>query len=201
MTGKNEMREIMRIRRGRLSPRESAERGAEVQRRAIESAPFRNSASIAVYLPLRGEVPTGEIVDAARRQGKRVAAPSSRIANGDYRFAWLDVDTETAPARYGIEEAVDPREAAPEEIDLVILPGLAFDRRGGRLGQGAGVYDRLLLDFAGGRLGFAFDFQLVEQVPRAAHDLAVDYLATESDFLFVNRNRKQEGLRPHGERK
>jgi len=191
MASKDDLRARMRIRRAHLSLSEIEDRGAKVQRRVIESAPFSKAQNVAVYLPLRGEVPTAEIVEASRRDGKALAVPSSQIADGDYRFAWLDGDNATVAARYGIEEPVDPREAALEDIDLVILPGLAFDMRGVRLGQGAGVYDRLLRDFGGVRLGLGFDFQIVAELPNEAHDIAVDYLATESNFMITNSSRQK----------
>lgn len=182
MTAKSELRERVRDMRQRLSPQDIAALGAKVQANAIRSDQFLSAKTAALYLPLPGEVPTGDIVGAARSMGKRVAVPSSRIAPGEYRFAWLDADAETSAGRYGIAEPVDACAAAPSDIDLVVLPGLAFDQHGGRIGQGAGIYDRLLRRYRGTTLALAFSFQLFQDLPQHEHDHAVDYLATESGF-------------------
>jgi 5-formyltetrahydrofolate cyclo-ligase len=76
------------------------------------------------------------------------------------------------------------RQGKPADLDVVVLPGIAFDRQGGRLGQGKGYYDRLLADVSSKctLIGLAFDVQLVEEVPMEPHDVRLDILITESDL-------------------
>ena len=72
----------------------------------------------------------------------------------------------------------------PESFDLVIVPGVAFDRQGGRLGYGKGYYDRFLDQSHAFRLALAFDFQLLETVPTEIHDVPMDGILTENGFYF-----------------
>ena len=98
-------------------------------------------------------------------------------------FVTTDPTTDLVPGRYDIPE---PREGLapvdPAVIDVVIVPGSAFDRAGGRIGYGGGFYDGFLrrLRPAAPRIGIGFEAQLVERVPREAHDLCVDLVVTEA---------------------
>jgi len=88
---------------------------------------------------------------------------------------------------YGIREP-DPgswRKASPEEVDLAVIPGLAFDAAGGRLGRGKGYYDRLLGDpaFRGIKVGLAWEWQIVGEVPATAHDIRMDLVLAGEKIL------------------
>jgi 5-formyltetrahydrofolate cyclo-ligase len=85
----------------------------------------------------------------------------------------------------GIEEPSPLLMIDLNAIDLMILPGVAFDRFGGRLGRGGGYYDRMLEAYTGRTVAAAFDFQLVEQVPVEPHDRPVDAVVTETNTIQV----------------
>ena len=93
---------------------------------------------------------------------------------------------ELTPGPFGIAE---PRPScptvAPAALDVILVPGVAFDRAGGRLGYGGGFYDRFLAACTGPRLGLAFALQLVACVPREAHDLPLAVLVTEAEVIRV----------------
>ena len=74
----------------------------------------------------------------------------------------------------------------PESFDLVIIPGVAFDRQGGRLGYGKGYYDRFLEQTTAFRLALAFNFQVLEKVPTEKHDVPMNGILTESGIIEVN---------------
>jgi 5-formyltetrahydrofolate cyclo-ligase len=84
---------------------------------------------------------------------------------------------------FGVLEPSAVSPAADSNEGLILVPGLAFDRRGMRLGRGGGFYDRLLESFSGTKVGICFEEQLLEGVPVEPHDMAVDYLVTPSGIL------------------
>lgn len=143
---------------------------------AIQDTPqWRSAQTLLLYRSMGTELSTVGLANAAWRTGKTLAFP--RVApDGHLRLLQVHSWAEFVPgAAYGIPEPrPEAREVAPAHIDLALLPGLAFDATGGRLGRGGGHFDRLL---GGGALreawGLAFDCQLVPRVPREAHDRGV----------------------------
>lgn len=95
-------------------------------------------------------------------------------------------DTATEMSRFGVlQPPADAPRVGLETVDAVLLPGLAYDRRGVRLGYGGGFYDRLLPDFTGLTVGATWDALVVDELPREPHDLRVGFLATEAGVRAV----------------
>jgi len=78
--------------------------------------------------------------------------------------------------------------ATKDELDLIIVPGVAFDRAGGRVGRGGGFYDRLLPQYSALRAGICFDFQYLEAVPAEEHDIRMDWVVTDTRILKTEMN-------------
>ena len=93
--------------------------------------------------------------------------------------AYLDAPDDLAPGAFGIPEP-QGEAADPASIDLTLVPGAAFDKSGGRLGRGGGYYDRYLPLVRGLTVGLAFECQMLETVPREAHDIGIQRVVTES---------------------
>ncbi len=144
------------------------------------------AATVMLYVHVRNEVRTQEFIQAVLAQGKGVVVPYC-VGNelGLFRLESLD---ELAPSTFGLLEPRPQLRALPEkrvearEVDLIMVPGVAFDRDGGRLGHGKGFYDRLL-----GRarrdallVGVAFECQLFPDVPMGEHDVYMDRVVTEA---------------------
>ena len=91
--------------------------------------------------------------------------------------------------RYNIAEPLPGNCCGSEEVDLFLIPGVAFDRSLHRLGRGKGYYDRLLQNTAAKKVGLCFDFQLFDTVPSDAHDIAMDALFTPSEMLFASNSK------------
>ncbi len=166
---KRALREAMRVRRRAVTAAEAAAAGA---RAAATLAPLLDGLRgvALLYAPLPGEVDTRAIEALLRGRGVAVAWPR---VDGDrlalHRAALADL----LPGRFGVHE---PPPAAPavaaDEVALAVVPGLAFDRAGARLGFGRGYYDRLLAAAPRAlRVGLCFSHQWVERVPAAAHDV------------------------------
>jgi 5-formyltetrahydrofolate cyclo-ligase len=138
-------------------------------------------ASVALYAPKGSEVDTRRIDTSARARGLRVVYP--RIVDGDRRLAFHEVTIdELEPSKFGLREP--PRASrvlGRGELDALIIPGLAFDRAGGRIGWGRGHYDATLAEAPRAlRIGLAFECQVFDQVPRDPHDVLLHYVVTET---------------------
>lgn len=151
---------------------------------------FRDARCVLLTVAFRSEWDTRALF-AAAVDGRTVALPR---VNAQERmlelFAVRDLARDTEPGYHGIPEPRDglPR-IATDAVDWVLVPGVAFDLAGRRLGYGGGYYDRLLatLPAAAARVAGAFDLQVVAEVPSARHDLVVDTLATESRLFSFGR--------------
>jgi 5-formyltetrahydrofolate cyclo-ligase len=153
-----------------------------VAERLAEVPEFRARARLVLYAALPDELPTRPLYEIARASGKVLLWP--RTAGRDrLEFApcrrWEDLIRE----RYGVLAPPPGQESVGlGSEDLLLVPGVAFDLRGGRLGRGGGYFDRALGEMGEERplsLGVGFEFQLVDEVPREPHDRAVAVVLTE----------------------
>src|SRR6478736_2200577 len=140
------------------------------------------------YVDAGSEVRTRHTLPEALTHGKRVVVPWCVVETNTLELFLLEDMSELVEGAYKILEPKDDlrrlpaKVVRPEELDLVMVPGTAFDPRGGRMGQGKGYYDRLL---AGARpdaplVALAFDCQIFEEIPVAAHDVYMDLVLTET---------------------
>ncbi len=140
---------------------------------------MQNARNIFVYVSMRTEVSTDDLIMTLLKQRKTVCVPKV-LKIGTMIPVAIHSLKELSVGRYGFRE---PRTQEPfeKEIDLVIVPGLAFDQRGNRLGYGGGYYDRY---FGNGlpmtSVGLAFDWQILSEVPTESHDHQLDIILTES---------------------
>ena len=141
-----------------------------------------------LYAELPGELPLAPVVSLAQRDGKRLLFP--RTLPG-HQLEWSGVDRieDLRPGRYGVREpSADATVEALGPDVLVLVPGLAFDEQGGRLGRGGGAWDRALAARWGARVfGVCFESQLIERIPREEHDQAMDALLTETRLRRFSR--------------
>ncbi len=126
-----------------------------------------------------------DFLAACRRSGKVVCVPALRKRTGRYGWALLEEEAPVQMGRWGILEPAKPRWVAAERLELIVIPGLAFDRVGGRLGHGGGHFDRLLAQGRGFKVGVAFERQILAAVPSEAHDVPMDAVVTETTFTRV----------------
>jgi 5-formyltetrahydrofolate cyclo-ligase len=159
--------------------------GKAIQRRLLETALFQRSRVLGLYSPVRNEVPTDAIFRAALARGKRPAYP--RVQGASLEFIEVADPDDLEKGAFGILEPKGDRRIALGEMDLLIVPGVAFDLEGGRLGYGKGFYDRLLADgaFHGRLVGLCYELQLLPRLPREGHDVLMDVVVTEQRTLFT----------------
>ncbi|MCA9242693.1 MAG: 5-formyltetrahydrofolate cyclo-ligase [Phycisphaerales bacterium] len=162
---------------------------AAICARAIAQSEYASASVIMAFLSLPDEVDTGDLIGAALRAGKRVAAPCADWDSKTMRVAPLtSVDRVVETGRHGLREPIAGSVGASiplGDIDLVIVPGLGFDESGARLGRAAGFYDRFLAqpELRAKRMALALDRQIVERLPTEPHDQPVDLIVTESRVI------------------
>jgi 5-formyltetrahydrofolate cyclo-ligase len=144
---------------------------------------FRQAKSVGTYMPLADEVDTTPVFQCLE---KKIFIPAFDEALGSYRMARYT--PELKKGRFGIPEPENPVWAGPDELDLILIPGIAFDRAGGRLGRGGGFYDRLLPQYRTTRFGICFSFQILEKIPSEPHDCLMDFLVTDAEILKIAMN-------------
>lgn len=205
MTRKESIRTKMRVRRAALTPLGIRQASVKIQRTVMKLPEWAAARRVCVYLALPTEAQTWALLAACWQTGKQVLVPAYRKKFLRYDLARLRSDDpvkvghcsvpEPARPRWATPNRVTPNRVVPTRVDLVVIPGLAFDRIGGRLGHGLGHYDRLLARTAlqqAFKVGLALECQMVERVPMNTQDIRLDAVVTER---AVYRRRGSEGRR------
>ncbi len=171
--------------------RESVEsKSIEITGRVIDLIPFIKSQSIMCYMDFKNEVMTQYIIRHCFEHGKRVVLPLVDKIDGLRKivpYEIMDIERDVIPGTLGILEPKKDRAKIinPEEIDVVIVPGVAFDLYKNRVGYGAGLYDRFLesVNTSCTKIGIAFEFQVYDAVPVEEHDIPLDFVITEERII------------------
>ncbi len=173
--------------------------GTAAQRRLASLDAFRTAACIALYAPVQNEIDTGLLFLEARSSGKRVLYPV--VCEDTLQFREVTEREQLTAGAFGILEPCEIGEInGPAAADLIVVPGLAFDLQGHRIGFGKGYYDRYLSQLSSPAIlvGLCHDFQLLETIPCEEHDVRMQYLVTEKHLIIptgeTSRNRLQAGL-------
>ena len=149
---------------------------------------FQKASSIALFAADKIEVPTQEIFEMALAMRKRVAFPE--IYGERLLFRWVQRWSELKARKYGILEPSKGRIVESDDIDFMLVPGLAFDEKGNRLGRGKGFYDRVLSARKGRakvNCAIAFSEQIVEEVTVEEHDQKIDLLISDESVIEIGR--------------
>jgi len=186
---KSELREEIAKKVAALPAKEIAEKTSAIEARLFDFANFLESKITLMYVHNNGEVQTGNILRRAHDYGKIVVLPAYNIEN--YRMTLLKVDNFDKDLQDGPRGILEPDETrckvVPiERIDIAIIPAIALDEKGGRIGTGEGYYDRLIprLAITTRKVALALEQQIVPQVPIESHDKHVDIIITENRVIY-----------------
>lgn len=187
---KQQCRAAALARRDALSPADRSRASALIADRIRARPAWREARCILAYCQMRSEVDTSSLLAAVLAAGHTLLLPRVDWAARNLLAVPVTSLAQLAPARYGVPEPHDGEPVPPATADLVLVPGVAFDTRGGRVGYGAGFYDRLLaaLPARVPRWGLAFEAQVVDSIPAEVHDQRVDAVVTESHWWEVARD-------------
>jgi 5-formyltetrahydrofolate cyclo-ligase len=181
---KRELRKRLRGVRAAMPASAIADRSAAITERVLSLEAWKRANTVALFASMPDEVQCKALVDAARAAGKRVALPAviDEEPGLVFRAPWDGgEDRPLVTSMYGIDEpSADAPRVPFESVELVVVPALALDDRGHRIGYGKGYYDRVLPLCSQARwVGVAFDFQLIAEVPTRVGDVAVHSVVTD----------------------
>jgi 5-formyltetrahydrofolate cyclo-ligase len=168
-------------RRNRLNFQEIAKRSKSIQEFVINDNKFQSAKVVGAYFAFGSEVATELIIERAKMLGKKIALP--RVEEDKITFYELSSTRSLIMGRFGIMEP--PPYGHMDEIDLLVVPGIAFDKKGNRLGYGKGFYDRLLSGKRTFSIGLAYSFQLLENLPHDRYDKRLDAIASEDGIHYA----------------
>ena len=172
---KKELRRAISAKKRAMTAAEIEAKSAFLAEKLFAHPLYREAPSLYAYLSYNQEVRTDPILRRCLADGKRVAVPNVLDNGTRMEFIWLDDLTAVAEGYCKIPEPIADGPVADDPRALVLMPGLAFDRQGGRMGYGGGFYDRYLADHPGHpTLALCYGFQLLDHVEMAPHDVPVD---------------------------
>lgn len=192
---KQQLRQRLKEIRNSLDPAWVAEASQAIQKRLLELPEYVSARTVMSYVSVGKEVETHQLLLRMRKEGKTVVIPWCE--GKELRlFRWESFDE----LENGTLNILEPRaelrlrqdkRIAPDELDLILVPGLGFDRNGNRLGRGAGYYDRFLKTTPRRvvRLGLSFECQIVENIPMSANDEKVDLVVTECSIYRAGKEK------------
>ena len=165
-------------------------KSVEITQKLIKLDQFKASQAVMCYMDFKNEVMTKYIIDNCFNLGKIVVLPLVDTINGIRRIVSYEVVNLLQDVMPGVFGILEPRKGSarvfnPEEIDLVIVPGVAFDINRNRIGFGAGFYDKFLETVRPGcaKIGIAFEFQIYDEVSVEEHDIPLDLVITEKRII------------------
>lgn len=160
-----------------------------IEKRLFEFANFLESRIVLLYVGGENEIPTGDILERSHQFGKIVVLPAFEPQSRKMTLMKVDnLKKDLTAGPRGVAEP-DPKRCKRvpiEKIDIAIIPGIAFDEKGARIGSGRGYYDRLIPDLAvtTRKVALALEEQMVPQVPMEAHDKFVDIIVTDKRIVY-----------------
>ncbi len=156
----------------------------EICKKIAELPVYKKSNYIAFYFAKPGEVNLKSLIGKAFLEGKKVFLPKTHLQKKTLTFHQVFSFSELVPGPFNL---LEPPYQNPEidikKLDLIFVPGVAFDIKKGRIGYGGGFYDRVLVKTKTFKIGVAFSFQIFEKLPLEAHDQRVDLIITEQGLI------------------
>lgn len=170
---KKELRRTIRERKRAMTEEEIVSRSEKLGQLFAQSEAYKAAKTIYGYLPYNQEVRTVPMLEQALRDGKRVAVP--KVYGDEMKFLYLDDLTQVEKGYAGIPEPIADGPVADDDTALVLMPGLAFDPAGHRIGYGGGFYDKFLAAEPNHpTLALCYEFQMLPELHTEEHDIPVD---------------------------
>ncbi|MCJ7772819.1 MAG: 5-formyltetrahydrofolate cyclo-ligase [Desulfobacterales bacterium] len=186
---KIEIRNDIKTMIDKISDKDLSKRIKLIENSLFEFANFLESSIALLYLAKEGEVATNGILERCIELNKIIVLPAFEIEKHNMKLMKVDhFDSDLVPGKRGVlEPDINRCKIVPiESIDIAIIPGLAFDEKGGRIGTGEGYYDRFIpkLSNTTRKVALALDEQIIQQVPMESHDKHVDIIITDERIIY-----------------
>ncbi|MBC8470569.1 MAG: 5-formyltetrahydrofolate cyclo-ligase [Planctomycetes bacterium] len=176
-----------------ITSQQRSEKSRKACRNLVSIPQFQSASTVMMFLSLPHEVDTSEAILNAWQLGKDVAVPKVSWQQKHMIAVQINsLETGISTEASGLRNPIARVPVAFEEIDLVVTPGLGFDKNGNRLGRGGSYYDRFFAntELKASRCGFGFTEQLVEKIPVEEHDEPVDIVVTEKEIIYIKDSRE-----------
>lgn len=180
---KAELRGRMKELRRMITEEEIKAKSADITEALFSLKAINDAGTVMTYLSAFKEVDTRGIIEKLSAMGKKIAVPVSNTADFTITPSYIDGMDGLKKGAYGILEPVEVHEAALSDIDVILVPGIAFDEKRGRCGFGKGYYDRLLGGCAAVKIGLCYDFQVVKKIETDSNDIPMDMIVTERRII------------------
>lgn len=175
----------MREKRRLLTADEVTEKSAEIRENLFSLDCFKNVKTVCTFISAFNEPNTTAIIERLWSEGRRVIVPITDTENTTLILSYIESMTDLEKGAFGILEPTAIKPAKESDIGAVLVPGLAFDKSGGRMGFGKGYYDRLLEKTTAKKIALCYDFQLFDKIPTEAHDVPMDIIVTEEKIYVI----------------
>ena len=180
---KKKIRSKCRLLRADIEKTNKSELDARICEAFTSLVSYRYADTLLAYYPAKGEIDVRPIIEKALSQGKKVALPLCYEEEGKMDFFYINSLDELEEGKYGIPAPKKDAElflpCKEKNSSLMMVPAIAFDTKGFRLGYGKGFYDRYISRFGGVLAGFIYSGLVLDSVPRGRFDMSVDYLVTD----------------------
>lgn len=184
---KEQLRDSMRKQRRALTQEEVLSHSRKICEKLFTLNCIESSNTVCTFLSAFKEPDTAEIIRLLLKSGKRVAVPVTDEKSITLSLSYIDSTENLTRGAYGIYEPLSVCPANIGDMDTVLVPALAFDRSGGRMGFGKGYYDKLLANENCIKIGLCYGFQLFDKIPTEPHDVMMDIIITEKEILEVGK--------------
>lgn len=187
---KKEIRNLILNKRNNLKLKEKSLKDESIFKTLIENDLYKTSKNIFIFINYGSEVETKKIINKAIQEGKKIYVPKTIKENKEMRAIEIKSLKNLKEDKFGILEPENfEGEINKNELDLIIVPGAAFDRRGNRIGYGGGYYDRYFSDLEINikKVALSYELQLVKNIVSEKYDIKVDFIITENEIINTNK--------------
>src|SRR3989344_6397413 len=185
---KNQLKESILQKRNSLSKEEILEKSEKIRNNLFNLKPYKSSKTVMFFVSFNSEVHTHEMIEESLKN-KTVVLP--KVAQHEIEASVIIDFDNLIPGKFGISEPIETMKIAHKNIDLVLVPGIVFDREGHRIGYGLGYYDKFLGKVPKSiKIWLAFDFQVIDKIPAEQHDVLFDLIVREKSFMEGGKKKK-----------
>ncbi len=181
---KQKLREAILEKRNSLTKEEIKKKSNIIRGKLFSLPKFKKAETVLFYVSKDNEVYTHDMIRDLLGK-KKIIVPVTDLKNKDLILSELNDFSDLEPGYYGVLEPKKIKKVSPSGIDIVIVPGIAFDRKGNRIGYGVGYYDIFLKKTKALKIGLAYDFQIVDEIKTEDFDVSVDVVVTDKEIIRV----------------
>lgn len=183
---KETARKISKFFRAVSPTAELLEKSLKIQERLLSLKEYKKAKTICTYISKEKEVFTHNLLNIFLNEGKEVVIPITDVKKGILKLSKISYDFayHCRMGPFGIMEPEIIKEISPSELDLILVPGVAFDINGGRVGYGKGYYDKLLEKVNCPKVGLCFDFQIFKRISLDEWDVRMDIVVSDKRILY-----------------